>query len=141
MAFSVCGLAAAADIEALSKTYYVQLVRGTDQDNPPQPGAKAIGPKLAKRLQPVFRWKNYWEMNRVKVTMEVGKKTRVRLSKRHEVEIDLSAAGKRTIHFYQDGKRVSTSTQPIGESVTIQGGNSTAESAWFIVVRRDKPSD
>ncbi|MBI4661482.1 MAG: hypothetical protein HY735_21890 [Verrucomicrobia bacterium] len=135
------GLLAPLAAEKPSPTHYVQLVRGTDNEKPPETGAKAVGPKLTKRLQPVFRWKNYWEVNRVEVSLEPGKKSKVRLSKQHEVEIDLSTAGKRTVRFYQDGKLVSTSTHPSGETLTIQGENSSPDSAWFIVVRRDKPKE
>ncbi|MBI2946756.1 MAG: hypothetical protein HYY23_03860 [Verrucomicrobia bacterium] len=141
LAFAACGAVAAAEQEDPSKAFYIQLVRGTDRDDAPQTGAKAIGPKLAKRLQPVFRWKTYWEVNRVKATLEPGHKSKIRLSRRHEVEIDLSVSGKRTVHFFEDGKRVSTSTQPSGVAITIQGGNATGENAWFIVVRKDKPTD
>lgn len=141
LTFAVCGVLAAAEQDDPSKTFYIQLVRGTDSEEPPQKEAKTIGPRLAKRLQPVFRWKSYWEVNRVKAAVEPGHKSRVRLSRRHEVEIDLSVAGKRTVHFFEDGKRVGTSTQQSGVAVTIQGGNATGENAWFIVVRKDKPTD
>ncbi|MBM3839158.1 MAG: hypothetical protein FJ398_14565 [Verrucomicrobia bacterium] len=141
LALAVCGIAAAAEQDDPSKTFYIQLVRGTVGEKPPQKEAKAIGPRLAKRLQPVFRWKTYWEVNRVQATVEPGHKSRVRLSRQHEVEIDLSVAGKRTVHFFEDGKRVSTSTQQSGVAVTIQGGNATGENAWFIVVRKDKPTE
>lgn len=139
--FAVCGAVAAAEREDPSKIFYIQLVRGTDGDAAPQTGAKEIGPRLAKRLQPVFRWKTYWEVNRVKASVEPGHKSRIRVSRRHEVELDLTMPGKRTVHFFEDGKRLSTSTQPSGVAVTIQGGNATGENAWFIVVRRDKPTD
>ena len=127
--------------EDLNTTFYVQLVRGSDEDKPPKADAKPIGPKLSQKLQPVFRWKQYWQMNRVEVKVAPGKTAKVRLSDTHEVEIDLKTQGKRTVRFYREGKLVSASTQPVGESFNIQGENSKAESAWFIVVRRDKPQD
>lgn len=138
---SAIGVLAVGEAATPSTTFYVQLVRGTNDDAPPQAGAKVIGSKLSNKLHPVFRWKNYWEINRVKVEVGDGKKARVRLSKMHEVELDLSKPSKRTVHFYRDGKQISTSTQPSGEALTIQGENLATENAWFIVVRRDKPSE
>ena len=44
-------------------TFYVQLVRGNDQDTPPTPDAKPIGPKLSERLHSVLKWERYWELN------------------------------------------------------------------------------
>jgi len=139
--FASFALLATPAAEDLTSTFYVQLVRGSDEDKPPKADAKPIGPKLSQKLQPVFRWKQYWQMNLVEVKVASGKTAKVRLSDTHEVEIDLKTQGKRTVRFYGEGKLVSASTQPVGESLNIQGENSKGESAWFIVVRRDKPQD
>src|SRR5438874_644549 len=69
-------------------TYYVQLIRGTDQQHRPEATWKPIGPNLSNRLSP-FRWKNYWEVNRQVAAVEKGKVSRCRLSAEREVEIEL----------------------------------------------------
>jgi hypothetical protein len=122
-------------------TFFVQLVRGTDEDKAPMPGSKRVGPKLAKRLETVFRWPHYWEINRQKVELASGQKVRLRLNQEREVEIDLSISGKRKITVFYKGDPLSTTTRPINDEMSIAGGDRDAKSAWFIVVRLDQPSD
>lgn len=128
-------------VEIARLTYYVQLVRGNNEAKAPEPGAHRIGPKLAKKLRPVFKWESYWEIKRQSVEIEPGKKSRVRLSTEREIEIDLTDAAHRTVIAFQSGKPVSRTKRPIGEGMTIIGGDRNTNSVWFIVVRRDKPRD
>lgn len=122
-------------------TYYVQLVRGSNDAHPPEPGATAIGPKLARHLNPVFSWTNYWEIARQEVAVSIGQKARVRLSQHREVEIDLTVKGMRTVVAFSNDEAVARGTRPIGESMSIIGGERDKETAWFIIVRRHKPAD
>ena len=131
-------LARGAETEKVS--YYVQLVRGNHGEKPVA-GAKPIGAKVSKRLRPVFKWENYWEMNRQKLELPRGRKAKVRLSKDREVEIDLTQPGKRIVIAYQAGKAVSRTTRPIGGGMTIAGGDRDGASVWFVVVRRDEPAN
>jgi len=120
--------------------YYVQLIHGNDEDRPPTAGAQLVGPKLSKSLHSVFRWKNYWEVRRQEVSMVPGLRTSVVLSKERRVEIDLSQAKKRKVTALSQGNPVCTSTQPTGKLMTIIGADQDTNTAWFIVVRRDKPA-
>ena len=138
---AVVGLNAASAAEAEKTTFYVQLIRGNNDEKPPVADAKRIGPKLSKQLQPVFAWKSYWQVNRLEVPLASGQKTKVQLSKEREVEIDLTHPDKRTVIIYAQGKEVSRITRPVGEAMSIGGGDRDGKSGWFIVVRRDKPSD
>jgi hypothetical protein len=45
------------------------------------------------------------------------------------------------VTVFQNGKAIACDTRPMGETVTIIGGERDAMSAWFIVVRRDKPHE
>lgn len=121
-------------------THYVQLIRGNDEQQPPAPGAKPVGPKLTKALQTVFRWNNYWEITRQEVTLAAGTKTRIVLTKERAVEIDLSQPLKRTVTAISNNKAICSTTQPSGNTMTIIGADRDPKSAWFVVVRRDKPT-
>ncbi len=121
-------------------TYYVQLVRGNNEDQPPAPGIRLIGPKLSKSLHSVFRWKSYWEVGRRTVAVAAGAKTKVFLSKERTVEIDLSQPMKRKITAVSNGVPVCCTTQTVGEGITVIGADRDPASAWFVVVRRDKPT-
>jgi len=122
-----------------SVTYYIQAIRGTDSDQPPTPEAKAIGPKLSGKLVPVFRFKSYWEVKRLKVNLIQGKSERVKLPDGLEVEIDRAKEDKREVRLYRDGKLTRKLTQPANKTMTIIGGMSGSDNSWFVVVRRDQP--
>jgi hypothetical protein len=131
--------APAADTERI--LYYVQLVRGNNEEKSPDASSKPIGPKLSQELRRVFGWKSYWEVSRHQVEVLPPKKAKVKLSADREVVIDLSVAGKRKVIAYSEGKPISEITRPAGQMLTIIGGDRDKDSAWFIVVRRDKPTE
>lgn len=122
-----------------ANTYYVQLIRGTETAQPPQPGCHRAGPRLAKTFEPVFKWKCYWEISQRETALPSGGKTRLRLSADREVEIDLANPKERRVTAFQNGKVTDRTISPVGESMTIIGGSREPKSSWFIVVRRDKP--
>lgn len=132
-------MAAAGQADAL--TFYVQLVRGTDDATPPAPNARRVGGKVAERFRPVFRWTEYWEIKRDQVSVAPGEKKRVRLSPEREVEVEITQTGKRQVTVYSQGRELCRDCKPVGESMTIIGGDRDIRSGWFVVVRRDKPPD
>ena len=138
LTFAAVGTARADDGAAI---FYVQLIRGTDTDQPPVPGSKGVGPKLAETFRPVFKCKGFWEMNRQQVVVVPGKAKRVKLGNGREAEIDLSSPKERKVAAFQDGKLVDRLTMPKDDGMTIIGGSREDKSVWFIVVRRDKPKD
>jgi hypothetical protein len=121
--------------------FYVQLLRGSDDDAPPAPQAHLIGTELGQRLHRVFRWKNYWELNRQTVSLTAGKTVRTRMNSRHEVELSLSKPDELMVCVYSDGQLVRKRHQAIETRFYITGGDNDGAESWFIVVRRDKPQD
>jgi hypothetical protein len=132
-------LTAAVKVQPDSRTYYIQLVRGTDEAAPPAPDSKRVGPKLAETFRAVFRLRSYWEMGRREVALEPGQRAKVSLNKEREVEIDLRRPELRRVSAFQNGALVDRVVRPVGEAMTIIGGSRDGKSVWFIVVRRDKP--
>lgn len=125
--------------EHQSNTYYVQLVRGNNDDAPPQPGSRPVGIKVARHLKSALNWKSYWELNRQQVAVCSGKTARVCLSSDRQVEIDLTNRKRRKVTAFENGKVVQRTMRPVGEGMTVIGGERDPNSAWFIVVRRDPP--
>jgi hypothetical protein len=119
-------------------TFYLQLIRGSDDDKPPATEARLAGPEVSSRLQ-MFKWKNYWEMARRTVVLEAGGKTRQRMSAEREVEITLSDTREMTVCIYADGKLSRRRKQSLDTPFYIAGGDKDATQPWFIVVRRGKP--
>ena len=120
-------------------TYYVQLIRSSDSEQPPQAESRRVGTKLAGTFCGVLKWKHYWEVCQRKTEVIPGRATMVWLSNGREVEIDLGRRGKRTVTAFQNGRLVERTIVPAGEAMTLIGGDRDQKSAWFIVVRRDKP--
>jgi hypothetical protein len=119
--------------------YYVQLVRATESSQPPQTGSRPVGAKLATTFHGALRWKHYWELCRREADVPLGGTVNLRLPNQRAVEIDLTRPGKRTTVAFQNGKPVGRTVVPMGEAFTIIGGDRADTTAWFIVVRRDKP--
>jgi len=135
LAVTVPGMAA----QAPGLTFYLQLIRGNDQGDPPTESAKPIGPILSKKLNSVFKWKDYWELKRECVVLKEGGKVRKRLSPEHEVEIELPNPDTFTFRIFLNGRLTRTRIQPVRDAFCIAGGNAGANQSWFIVVRRDEP--
>lgn len=135
-AFAVTGVVRA---QERAITYYVQLIRSSDSEQPPQAGSRRVGAKLAETFSGVWKWKGYWEICQREAEVIPGQTSKVRLSNGREVEIDLSRRGKRTVAVFQNGKLLGRTIAPTGEAMTLIGGNRDQKSGWFIVVRRDKP--
>jgi hypothetical protein len=126
--------------ESPGHVFHVQLIRGSDREQPEQVAWKAIGPKLSKKLGPKFRWKHYWEVARQEVSVHPDKPARVRLSHEREVEIELHGDAESEVRLYRSGKLVRKSRQSLPAGMTIMGGGGEESECWFIVVRRDRPS-
>lgn len=134
------GVSAVCLAEGQPVTLYTQVIRGTDQDKPPQAGWKPIGPKLSSRLCPKFRWNYYWEVSRREVSVRPGKPIRIRLTPEREIEIELRGTGESEIRLFSAGKLTRKSRQLAKSDMTIMGGGWEEPESWFIVVRRDKPT-
>ena len=133
------GLGLASYGQEVGTTYHVQLIRGTSQPVPTEANWKPVGPKLQKRLSPVFRWNYYWEVNRVAVTVDSAKRKRLHLSKDREVEIAPRGEREVEIRVYREGQLIRKCRQAADVKMSIMGGDREKDEAWFVVVRRDAP--
>jgi len=129
----------AADAQRIA--FYVQLIRGSDSDKPDDPAWKPVGSRLGKNLRAVFRWKNYWEVKRESLTLVKGQVARLHLTREREVEVKLLDPPNTQIRLYHKGKLTRCTHQPISEHMSILGGDGQSGESWFVVVRRDQPSE
>ena len=120
--------------------YYVQLIRGTDDNKAPEPNSKPLSPQQTGSFRSVFKWKTYWQISLQQVEVAAGHSTRVRLNPDREVEIDLTRAEQRSVRAFHRGKLVQCASCPRGEARTLIGGDRDTNSAWFIVIDRKPPS-
>ena len=120
---------------------YLQLVRGTDQDAPPEPQALPAGPTLDERLHSVFKWKYYWEIKRDAIALREGQHARRRMSPDREVEVELLNPQRMAVRIYEQGNLIRSRRQPVESAFCVAGGSRGEDQSWFIVVRRDRPID
>ena len=118
--------------------YYVQVIKATNEPEPPTKGAKAVGANLGEKLSPL-RWKHYWEVERRDATAPAGKAMKVELNGDRTVELAPINAEKVEVRLYR-GKQLARKSchKPNGHLMAIFGGDE-GERAWFVVVRREEP--
>ena len=132
---SVIITGAAAEPSAL----YVQVIRGSDQERPNATSYQEIGPKLSAKLSPVFRWKHYWETERKKVQLDVGKITKVLLANQRSLEIERLKSGELEVRLFRRTGLVTKTRQACDGRMAILGGEESGKESFFVVVRSDEP--
>ena len=120
-------------------TLYVQVILGCDKDQPSNPAHKEVGPKLAAKLSPVFRWKHYWETERRKVEFDPAKVTRLTLADDRTLEIERLKSGEFEVRLFRKSGLVTKARQPSKGGMAILGGEQPSKDSFFIVVRADEP--
>jgi hypothetical protein len=128
----LCGICWADD------KYYVQLIKATNDSDPPKKGAKPVGSKLGHKLSPL-RWKHYWEVERRETTVTSGKSSKVGLSEERAVEVVPAAEGKIEVRLYRGKQLARKSCHKVNDRLMVIFGGDEGEKAWFVVVRREEP--
>jgi hypothetical protein len=128
----------AANVES-GKTLYVQFILGTDKPWP-QSACHEIGPRLSKKLSPVFRWKHFWEVDRKKLLIQPKKTTRVELAGDRKIEIAFTHGDEVEVRLYRRSGLITKTRHTIGGPMSILGGEEDTRDSFFIVVRGDEPA-
>jgi hypothetical protein len=134
LAFALAGLPSAF---AAKDDLHVQaqLVWGTDGDKPPDPDVKRLDEATRKKLGSVFKWKNYFEVDRQNFKVTLSTKKRVRLSPKCEVEVQNLGSSQVEVKLYGEGKMVVKKRQVLkaGE-LLILAGDDKNQNAWFVII-------
>ena len=120
-----------------TKALYVQFIWGTDQARPAH--SREIGPKLSRKLSPVFRWKHYWELDRRKVVVRSQNTTRVDLPRDRKLEIEFVRPEEIEIRLCRRTGLITKTRQVINGKMAILGGEEESKDSFFVVVRQDEP--
>lgn len=111
------------------------LIWGTNDPKPAGAKLKDLDDKVRKRLKAVFKWKDYYEVERKVFPIEPGKK--IRLS--DECEVTARHVSGATVEFslYGKGKKVVTKTHVMepGELLVL-AGEAVNDTAWFVTLTR-----
>lgn len=122
-------------------SFYVQVIWGTDQDKPAGSNYREVGPKLRAKLNPVFRWKHYWETERKKTHVDLAKVTKLPLSNHRTLEIEKLKSGEIEVRLFRRTGLVTKSRQPSNGRMHILGGEDSTKDSFFVVVRPDEPKN
>jgi len=120
-------------------TYYVQTIVGTNRAQETNDWKK-VGPQLQRELSPVFQWRHYWQVSSQKIEIHKGTPSRLQLTKERQLDIAIQGDAQVELRLYRDEKVVRKLKDVVSYRHLIMGGDSSKDEAWFVVVRRDKPS-
>jgi hypothetical protein len=111
------------------------LIWGTNDPKPANPKLKDLDERTRKKLRAVFKWKDYYEVNRKEflASKQAGKK--VRLSPKCQIAVQDLDKSTIDVRLYGEGKLVVTKRQIMkrGELLVLAGEDKN-DTAWFVVI-------
>lgn len=112
-----------------------KLIWGTNDEKSPNPDHKEVDPATKEKLRKVFKWKNYFAVNRVTKPVPSRSSNRFDLSKDCIIEIKELEGPKVEVKLIGKGKEVHKTTLTIdkGQSV-VYSGDDKNQSAWFVII-------
>ena len=140
--FCLAASPALADSKPEELKVHAQLIWGTNEDKAPDPSYKAVDPKLAKKLENVFKWKNYFQVKHESASVLLNKAKRVKLSSKCEVEITNYGKSNIEAKLFGEGKFMVRKRQTISAGETLLlGGDAKDGNAWFVVLTAPSPKN
>jgi len=90
---------------------------------------------VKEKLRGVFKWKNYFEVNRQDFTVTATGPKKVKMSDLCEVQVQNLGNSSVELKLYGQGKMVVRKTQKIkaGELLVLAGDDKN-DTAWFVVL-------
>ena len=112
-----------------------KLIWGTDDEKSPNPEHKEVDAVTKEKLRKVFKWKNYFVVNRVVKEVPSRSSNQFKLSPDCTIEIKELEGPKVEVKLIGKGKEVHKTTLAIskGQSV-VYSGDDKNQSAWFVII-------
>ncbi len=112
------------------------LVWGTDEAKPAGKSLKEVDAKLRDRLANVFKWKNYFEVNRQTATLpSLAKVQTLKLSDECSVEVKLLPENTAEVKLMGKGKALVTRRHSLAKpDALVLAGDDKNKTAWFVVL-------
>lgn len=116
------------------------LIWGTNGSKPSNQDLRPIDPELEKRLRRIFKWQNYYGIERKEFSVAPNKTTQVEMSKECRLEIQRVGPDEYEIQLFGKGVPVVKQRKRIVPTETVVlGGDDKNDNAWFVVVGVAKP--
>lgn len=112
-----------------------KLIWGSDDAKSPNPEHKEVDAATKEKLRKVFKWKNYYVVNRITKPVPSRGSNKFELSKECTIEIKELEGPRVEVKLIGKGKEVHKTTLNIekGQSV-VYSGDDTNQSAWFVII-------
>src|ERR1043166_9475446 len=112
-----------------------QLVWGTNNDKPDDRDLKEVDPSVAEKLRKVFKWKNYFEVNRKSFSVTAAAPKKVKMSDECEIEVHNLGNSSIEVKLYGKGKLAVRKTQKISPTeLLVLAGDDKDDTPWFVVL-------
>ena len=122
--------------QADSITVQARLVHGTSKE---QKGKMEVPAAIKKKLARVFKWMHYYQLNSKRLNIADATTKTAKLSKTASIKVTNRKNGKIAVSLYSKGKMLVQKTQSLRPgSYMVLAGNAGTDSAWFIVLSKDK---
>lgn len=123
------------DLLAANLKLEAKLIWGTNDDKSPDQNHKEVDSPTKEKLRKVFKWKNYFVVNRLVKPVPSRGTNRFELSKECTIEIKELEGPKVEVKLIGKGKEVHRTSLTItkGQSV-VYSGDDKNESAWFVII-------
>ena len=117
-------------------TVQARLVHGTSKE---QKGKMEVPAAIRKKLARVFKWMHYYQLNSKRLNIADATTKSAKLSKTASIKVTNRKNGKIAVSLYSKGKMLVHKTQSLRPgSYMVLAGNAGTDSAWFIVLSKDK---
>ena len=117
-------------------TVQAHLVLGTSTE---QKGKTEVSNVIRKRLAKVFKWMKYYELRSRRMSIVDGATKTAKLSKTAKIEVSNRKNGRIGVSLFSEGKMLVQKNQLLKPgNCMVLAGESGTDSAWFIVISKDK---
>ncbi len=112
-----------------------KLIWATNDPKSPDPKHKELDAVMSEKLRRAFKWKNYFECNRVVQSVASRSSSRFELSKKCTIEIKEIEGPKIEIKLIGDGKEVHKTTKTISKGQpVVYSGDDKNQNGWFVII-------
>ena len=117
-------------------TVQARLVHGTSKE---QKGKMEVPAAIKKKLARVFKWMHYYQLSSRQLNIDDATTQSAQLSRATTIKVTNRKNGKVDVSLYSKGKMLVHKTQSLRPgSYMVLAGNAGTDSAWFIVLSKDK---
>ncbi|KAF0177561.1 MAG: hypothetical protein FD161_2365 [Limisphaerales bacterium] len=111
------------------------LVWGTDEAKPTGKTLKEVDAKLREKLGKIFKWQNYFEVNRKTAGVTASKPQTVKLSEECSVDIKILPENMAEVKLIGKGKTIVTRRHSLAKpDALVLAGDDKNNTAWFVVL-------